>query len=255
MATHGEKRWPPVGRFRGRLRGAFHGRRQRRALSSNAPYCVRGEHEPERRLKRPAATYSIVAFDPVPRGSGERQSSRSSRGRRARPLGRGRRRRDRHAGMDERLASGLEGLALLRAGRSARESVDQLVAGDDARSHRQLGVVDRTGSAANYTGEECLSWARRPRGRWLRGAGQHARLGRHRRGDGRSPSRTADRPLADRLLEALIAAQETGGDRRGQQAAALKVVRRGGGYGGCDIAVDLRVDDSPEPLIELDPPL
>jgi uncharacterized Ntn-hydrolase superfamily protein len=59
------------------------------------------------------------------------------------------------------------------------------------------------------------------------------------------------RPLAERLLGALIAAQAAGGDRRGQQAAALKVGGRDRGYGGCDIAVDLRVDDSPEPLIEL----
>ena len=59
-------------------------------------------------------------------------------------------------------------------------------------------------------------------------------------------------PLAGRLIAALAAAQAAGGDRRGQQAAAVQVARRGGGYGGADIAVDLRVDDHPTPIEELE---
>ena len=58
-------------------------------------------------------------------------------------------------------------------------------------------------------------------------------------------------PLADRLLAALAAGQAAGGDRRGQQSAALLVVEREGGYDGCGLAVDLRVDDHECPLAEL----
>jgi uncharacterized Ntn-hydrolase superfamily protein len=62
----------------------------------------------------------------------------------------------------------------------------------------------------------------------------------------------AGRPLAERILDALAAAQLAGGDRRGQQAAGLLVVQKDGGYGGMDdVLVDLRVDDHPEPVAEL----
>jgi uncharacterized Ntn-hydrolase superfamily protein len=61
-----------------------------------------------------------------------------------------------------------------------------------------------------------------------------------------------DEPLARRLLAALAAGDDAGGDRRGRQSAALLVVREGAGYGGGDdIAVDLRVDDHPDPVTEL----
>jgi uncharacterized Ntn-hydrolase superfamily protein len=63
---------------------------------------------------------------------------------------------------------------------------------------------------------------------------------------------TADRPLAERLIECLAAAQAAGGDRRGQQSAALLVVERDGGYAGLsDLLVDLRVDDHAQPIAEL----
>jgi uncharacterized Ntn-hydrolase superfamily protein len=63
---------------------------------------------------------------------------------------------------------------------------------------------------------------------------------------------TAGGPLAERLLDCLDAAQAAGGDRRGQQAAALLVVERDGGYAALsDVLVDLRVDDHPRPLEEL----
>ncbi len=63
----------------------------------------------------------------------------------------------------------------------------------------------------------------------------------------------AGRPLAERLLEALAAAQAAGGDRRGQQSAALYVVKKDSGYGASsDVLVDLRVDDHPRPIEELE---
>ncbi len=63
--------------------------------------------------------------------------------------------------------------------------------------------------------------------------------------------RGAGEPLAHRLVESLAAAQEAGGDRRGQQAAAVLTVKAGAGYGGADIHIDLRVDDHPRPIEEL----
>jgi uncharacterized Ntn-hydrolase superfamily protein len=146
---------------------------------------------------------------------------------------------------------GPRGLALLRDGRPAQETVEELVAGDDGCSHPQLAVIDRMGSAANFTGEECLWWAGGRIGNGYAAQGNTLVSADTVDAMAQSFESAAGRPLAERLLGALIAAQAAGGDRRGQQTAALKVVGRGGGYGGCDIAVDLRVDDSPEPLTEL----
>lgn len=145
-----------------------------------------------------------------------------------------------------------DGLALLREGIGAEETVRRLVEADDGREHRQLAVVDARGDAATYTGSACLGWAggrRAPsyaaQGNILVSEATVAALGE-------SFEASAGRPLAERLLTALAAAQAAGGDRRGQQSAALLVVRRGGGYGGTsDVAVDLRVDDHPEPVDEL----
>ncbi len=146
---------------------------------------------------------------------------------------------------------GSEGLALLRAGRSASDTVDELVAGDTGSEHRQLGVVDRSGRAATFTGSACLPWAGGRIGEGYAAQGNVLVSADTLDAITQSFESSAGRPLAHRLLAALQAAQAAGGDRRGQQAAALKTVARGAGYGGSDIAVDLRIDDSPEPIPEL----
>ena len=149
---------------------------------------------------------------------------------------------------------GPEGLALLREGRPAGEVVRLLTEADANRDRRQLGVVDAQGCAAAFTGSGCSEWAG------------------HRVGDGYAcqgnilagpavvdamaeayeASRRDGLTLADRLLAALRAGQAAGGDRRGQQSAALLVVRPRGGYGGFnDRYIDLRVDDHPQPIEEL----
>jgi len=146
---------------------------------------------------------------------------------------------------------GPDGLALLRAGAAAGEVVERLTAADEGRDHRQLGVVDAAGRSAAYTGSACLDWAGSRTGEGYAAQGNilvsadtvEAMADRY--------ESTRGRPLAERLLEALAAAQAAGGDRRGQQSAALLVAARGAGYGGWDIAVDLRVDDHPEPVAEL----
>jgi uncharacterized Ntn-hydrolase superfamily protein len=147
---------------------------------------------------------------------------------------------------------GPEGLALLREGLSAQETVDRLIADDDGRDHRQLGVVDASGASASFTGGECMDWAGgltgpcfAAQGNILVGEETVAALAT-------SFTATAGRPLAERLIECVASAQAAGGDRRGQQSAALLVVERDGGYAGLsDVLVDLRVDDHATPVSEL----
>jgi uncharacterized Ntn-hydrolase superfamily protein len=146
---------------------------------------------------------------------------------------------------------GPEGLALLREGLSAEEVVERLTSADDGRNHRQLGVVDREGRAASYTGSECMDWAGGRTG--SRYAAQGNILV-----SGETVDAIADTfeqssgPLAERLLDCLDAAQAAGGDRRGQQSAALLVVQKDGGYAGLsDVLVELRVEDHERPLEEL----
>jgi uncharacterized Ntn-hydrolase superfamily protein len=147
---------------------------------------------------------------------------------------------------------GPEGLALLREGVGAEEVVRRLTEADDGRDHRQLGVVDGSGGSATFTGSECMDWAGgiagpcfAAQGNILVGEETVAALAA-------TFEATADRPLAERLIECLAAAQAAGGDRRGQQSAALLVVERDGGYAGLsDLLVDLRVDDHVQPIAEL----
>ncbi|HEX5468523.1 MAG TPA: DUF1028 domain-containing protein [Gaiellaceae bacterium] len=147
---------------------------------------------------------------------------------------------------------GPEGLALLREGLSAEEVVRRLTDADAGRDDRQLGVVDARGGAASYTGSACHDWAGGITGEGYAAQGNILVSEETVTALGRTFEATAGRPLAERLLEALAVAQAAGGDRRGQQAAALLVVRKDGGYmGTTDAAVDLRVDDHPAPIEEL----
>jgi len=147
---------------------------------------------------------------------------------------------------------GPDGLALLREGASAEEAVRRLTEADDGRDHRQLGIVDREGRSATFTGSECLDWAGGRTGRSYAAQGNILVSAATVDALAETFEGSAGRPLADRLLDCLAAAQEAGGDRRGQQAAGLLVVQRDGGYAGLsDVVVDLRVDDHPTPIDEL----
>jgi uncharacterized Ntn-hydrolase superfamily protein len=146
---------------------------------------------------------------------------------------------------------GPTGLALLRKGLSAEEVVERLTAADEGRDHRQLGIVDREGRAAAYTGAECFEWAGGRTGECY--AAQGNILVSEATVDAIAETfESSSGSLAERLLACLDAAQAAGGDRRGQQSAALLVVERDGGYAGLsDEVVDLRVDEHPRPLEEL----
>jgi len=147
---------------------------------------------------------------------------------------------------------GPNGLTLLREGKSAQEAVDELTAADDGREQRQLGIVDGKGQAATYTGGECYDWA-----------GGRTGNGYAAQGNILVSAETVDalvetfegsggKPLAERLLDCLAAAQAAGGDKRGQQSASLLIVERDGGYAQLsDIVVDLRVEDHERPIEEL----
>lgn len=146
---------------------------------------------------------------------------------------------------------GPHGLDLLASGLSAQETLEQLLQADDGRADRQIGIVGASGAPVTYTGEKCFSWA-------------GGRTGEHYACQGNilvsedtvaAMARTFEETvglLCDRLLAALAAGQAAGGDSRGQQSAALLVVREHGGYGGFnDRFIDLRVDDHAAPIDEL----
>jgi uncharacterized Ntn-hydrolase superfamily protein len=147
---------------------------------------------------------------------------------------------------------GPDGLRLLAEGLSAAEVVARLTDADDGRADRQVGVVDAQGGGATYTGSDCMEWAGglagpgfAVQGNILVGEETVAALAT-------TFTATDGQPLAERLLECLSAAQAAGGDRRGQQSAALLVVEKNGGYAGLsDSLVDLRVDDHEQPIAEL----
>lgn len=146
-----------------------------------------------------------------------------------------------------------QGLELLREGHAAEEVVRTLVGGDEGREHRQLGVVDALGRAASYTGSECLDWAGGTTGPGYAAQGNILVSAATVEALASTFEGSPGGPLAERLLRCLAAAQAAGGDRRGQQSASLLVVREDGGYGGTsDVAVDLRVDDHPRPVEELE---
>ena len=147
---------------------------------------------------------------------------------------------------------GPDGLALLRRGCSASEAAERLTASDEGRDHRQVGVVDRRGRSATYTGSECYDWAGGHTGPCYAAQGNILVSAATVDALAETFEAGAEKPLARRLVDCLAAAQAAGGDSRGQQSAALLVVEREGGYGGkSDIVVDLRVDDHERPIEEL----
>src|SRR5256712_3500652 len=149
------------------------------------------------------------------------------------------------------LSYGPRGLALLAEGHPAEDVLHRLVEGDGDREHRQVGVVDRRGQAAAWTGNECFHWAGHRFGTGYTCQGNilasDAVVGAMA-----EDFEVSSGPLPERLVRALDAGQAQGGDSRGQQSAALYVAKEKGSYGGhLDRYVDLRVDDHSTPIVEL----
>ncbi len=122
---------------------------------------------------------------------------------------------------------------------------------DDQIGLRQYGLVDAAGRALSFTGADCHPWAGgtsgagwAAQGNLLTGPEVIEALGQS--------FEASQGPLAERLVTALLAGDQAGGDARGRQSAALLVVRAEGGYGGLnDRYIDLRVDDDPDPVPRL----
>jgi uncharacterized Ntn-hydrolase superfamily protein len=139
-------------------------------------------------------------------------------------------------------------LDLLRAGVGARDALDQLVRADDGQAFRQVAVVDLHGRIAAHTGRRCIQFAGHESGRGFVCAANMMR----REGVPQAMARayqTALGDLSDRLLAALDAAEAAGGDVRGRQSAAMIVVRARDEQ--WNRSLDLRVEDSAFPLVEL----
>src|SRR5579885_1096589 len=146
---------------------------------------------------------------------------------------------------------GPHGLDLLAGGLSAQETLEKLLQADDGRADRQIGIVGASGAPVTYTGAKCFPWAGGLTGEDYACQGNILVSEDTVQAMARTFEETTGL-LCDRLLAALAAGQAAGGDSRGQQSAALLVVRERGGYGGFnDRFIDLRVDDSPHPIDEL----
>ncbi len=146
---------------------------------------------------------------------------------------------------------GPRGLAMMEEGVSAEEVIAWLTEEDKDRASRQVGVVDARGEAAAFTGEECFDWAGHIVGENYTCQGNILVSEDTVKAMAQTFEETQG-ALVDRLITALGAGQKAGGDRRGQQSAAILVVRERGGYAGFnDRYVDLRVDDHPTPIDEL----
>ena len=146
---------------------------------------------------------------------------------------------------------GPNGLKLLKSGLSAEQALERLIADDPGRATRQVGIVDAKGNVANYTGDECNAWAGTVSGKNYTAQGNILAGEEVVKTMGKAFEET-EGELADKLMAALFAGQEAGGDTRGQQSAALLVVQAHSGYGGFnDRYIDLRVDDAEKPIEEL----
>ena len=146
---------------------------------------------------------------------------------------------------------GPNGLALMRRGLTAPQALDSLVKADSASNVRQVAMVDAHGNVAAHTGDHCIP-----------DAGQHVGRGYSVQANLMANDQVwpamaaayekAKGDLAERLLQALEAGQHAGGDIRGQQSAAIVVVKaQSTGKPWADRIMDLRVEDNPEPIKEL----
>jgi len=159
---------------------------------------------------------------------------------------------------------GPRGLTLMRNGATAAEALAILVGTDADKQTRQAGIVDARGNSASWTGDACFEWAggyagtsAAARGVIATGKG-YAVQGNILVGQATVDARAktfeeTKGSLADRLVAALVAGGKAGGDRRGEQSAALLVKRKGAGYdGSSDDLVDISIYDHPTPLRELE---
>jgi uncharacterized Ntn-hydrolase superfamily protein len=147
---------------------------------------------------------------------------------------------------------GLRGLELLKKGLNAKQVLDSLLSDDEGREVRQLAIVDNSGNVATHTGKNCIQYAAHITGHQFSVQSNMMLTDKVNKAMANAFEQSAGKPLAERILLALEAAQSVGGDIRGKQSAALLVVPgKSEGKPWDERTVDLRVDDSPQPLPEL----
>ncbi len=152
---------------------------------------------------------------------------------------------------------GPRGLEMMKEGMSPEETLNALIETDDNPGMRQVGLVKADGTGFTYTGKECMDWAggtveTTEDGITFAAQGNILASKKVVEAMAEAMHKNTHLDFAARLVAALIAGQEQGGDSRGMQSAALLVEKEGSGYGGyTDVKYDLRVDDSKNPFKEL----
>ncbi len=148
-------------------------------------------------------------------------------------------------------ALGPQGLDLLQSGMNAEEVLAKLLESDEGRETRQVGIVDKDGNSATFTGGGCMNWAggRKGPGYAIQG---NILVSETVVANMEEKFLETGGDLAERLYAVLLAGDRAGGDRRGRQSAAIIVVKEKGGYGGFnDRMLDYRVDDDVDPVSKL----
>jgi uncharacterized Ntn-hydrolase superfamily protein len=141
---------------------------------------------------------------------------------------------------------GPKGIAALASGKSPEEVIQALIAADAGSAQRQVHILPAQGAAAAHTGAECVDWCGHLHGEGFSVAGNMLAGPQVIAATADTYRATAGQPMAERLLAAMLAGEQVGGDKRGKQAAALRI------QGDEDyLELDLRVDDHLDPLIEL----
>ena len=147
---------------------------------------------------------------------------------------------------------GIRGLALLKSGLTAQQALDSLLFSDDGREVRQVAIVDSKGNVAVYTGNKCIEFAGHIAGSQYSVQANMMLTDKVPAAMSAAYEKSKGKPLAERMLLALDAAQAAGGDIRGKQSAAIIVVpATSAGKPWDERTIDLRVDDNKEPIKEL----
>ncbi len=148
---------------------------------------------------------------------------------------------------------GKRGLALLKQGKSPQETLDQLLSDDEGREFRQVAIVDAKGNVAAFTGKNCVESASHIKGEKFSVQANMMLNDKVVPAMEKAFKDSKDLPLAERLVEAMKAAQNEGGDIRGQQSAAILIVKgKASDKPWEDKIIDLRVEDHPEAVKEIE---
>ncbi len=148
---------------------------------------------------------------------------------------------------------GPKGLALIKAGKTAPEALQELLAQDEGREVRQVAMIDTNGNVNAHTGKNCIDYASQIVGKNFSVQSNMMLNNKVCPAMAKAFEASEGKPIAERILIALQAAQAVGGDIRGKQSAAILVVAgKSTGQIWTDRLIDLRVDDNDLPLVEME---